>query len=70
MAPASEEDRRAQERQRAALASLENTEVGTEADRAAAIEAADAARDAAGLPPLKTETEFHRKAVERGLVRR
>jgi hypothetical protein len=34
------------------------------------VDAADAHRARHGLPPLKTEVELHRKAVERGLIRR
>lgn len=57
-------------RQAEALAFAELTEPGDEASRLEAIEAADRARAELGLPPLKTEVEFHRKALERGLIRR
>jgi hypothetical protein len=53
-----------------ALASAKNSGPGDEASRLAAVEAADRDRTQIGLPPLKTEVEFHRKAVEPGLIRR
>jgi hypothetical protein len=70
MAEVSERDRRAMARQAAALARLETDELGDDVTREAAVDAADAHRARHGLPPLKTEVELHRKAVERGLIRR
>lgn len=55
-------------RQAGALDALVTSEPGTAADRQHAIDAADADRVRAGRAPLKTESEFHRKAVERGLI--
>lgn len=49
---------------------LEISEAGDEEQRAAAIDEANDDRRRLGLDELKTETEFHRKAVQRGLVRR
>lgn len=57
-------------RQAAALAEFDCEDSGDDAAREAAVSAADAHRAQAGLPPLKTEVEMHRKAVERGLLRR
>jgi len=68
MAAVSDRDRKAMARQMDALAQLECGEPGDEAQRDAAITGADRDREAMGLPPLKTEVEFHRKAVERGLI--
>lgn len=70
MARITDDDRRIAARQAEALAALATSVPGTDADRQAAIDAADADRARVGRPPLKTESEFHRKAVERGLVRR
>jgi len=66
----SEEDRRSMARQAAALQALETVDTGDEEQRERAIEAANADRVLAGLDELKTEVEFHRKAVALGLVRR
>jgi hypothetical protein len=66
----SDADRRAMARQAAALAMFDTGEAGDDATRQAMIEQADADRQRRGLDPLKTEPELHRKAVERGLVRR
>ena len=70
MARVTDDDRRIAARLAAAQVDLATSGSGTDADRQAAIDAADADRVRAGRPPLKTESEFHRKAVERGLVRR
>lgn len=70
MAGVSDEDRRKMARQTAALQSLETTEAGDEAQRAEAIESANADRLRSGRDELKTEVEFHRKAVALGLIRR
>ena len=70
MAAVSDRDRQAMARQAVALAEASCDESGDDATRDAAIAVADRAREALGVPPLKTEVEFHRKAVERGLVRR
>jgi len=70
MAAVSDRDRQAMARQALALAQAQCDDVGEDAERDAVIAAADRAREALGVPPLKTEVEFHRKAVERGLVRR
>lgn len=70
MAEVSEKDRCAMARQAAALAEFDCEDSGDDAAREAAVSAADAHRAQAGLPPLKTEVEMHRKAVERGLLRR
>jgi hypothetical protein len=56
------------QRQGEALARVECHETGNELSRQSAIADADRDRAAWGLPPLKTEVEFHRKAVERGLI--
>ena len=58
------------DRQAAALKACETSEPGDEASRARALEAANADRVRSGLGELKTEVEFHRKAVALGLVRR
>jgi hypothetical protein len=70
MGSVSDEDRRKMARQAAALDALETDEVGDESQREQAIEAANADRRQAGLDELKTEVEFHRKAVALGLIRR
>jgi hypothetical protein len=70
MAAVSDRDRQAMARQARALAQLERDEGGDDATRDSALAAADRDREAMGLPPLKTEVEFHRKAVERGLISR
>lgn len=57
-------------RQAAALAEFSCDLAGDDVQREMVIEAADRDRARLGLPPLKTECEMHRKAVERGLVRR
>jgi hypothetical protein len=66
----SDADRRAMARQAAALTALDTGEAGDDATRQSMIDQADEDRKRHGLDPLKTEPEFHRKAVERGLVRR
>ena len=53
-------------RQAAALQALDTQESGDEDQRAEA----NAERASAGVGELKTEGEFHRKAVALGLVRR
>lgn len=63
-------DRRAMARQAAALATFDTGEVGDATTRQSMIDRADDDRERHGLDSLKTEPEFHRKAVERGLVRR
>ena len=68
MGRVSSKDQRAMARQASALRGLETSEHGTEEQRRRAIEAADVERRLLGLDELKTESEFHRKAVERGLV--
>jgi hypothetical protein len=70
MGTASPDDRRRMNRQAAALRDLEISEAGDDEQRAAAIDEANDDRRRLGLDELKTETEFHRKAVQRGLVRR
>lgn len=57
-------------RQAAALQALDTQEPGDEDQRAEAIAEANAERAAIGLDELKTEGEFHRKAVALGLIRR
>jgi hypothetical protein len=57
-------------RQAHALQKLETLEPGDDAQRALAVDEANTDRRRHGLDELKTEGEFHRKAVERGLVRR
>jgi hypothetical protein len=57
-------------RQADALKMLETLEPGDDAQRALAVDEANADRRRYGLDELKTEGEFHRKAVERGLIRR
>ena len=66
----SPDDRRRMNRQAEALQSFETQEPGDDAQRALAVDEANADRRRHGLEELKTEGEFHRKAVERGLVRR
>lgn len=66
----SPDDRRRMKRQATALRDLETSEAGDDEQRAAAIDEANADRRRYGLDELKTETEFHRKAVARGLIRR
>ena len=66
----SDADRRAMARQAVALAMLDIGEAGDDATRQSMLDQADDDRERHGLDPLKTESEFHRKAVERGLVRR
>ena len=66
----SDADRRAMARQAAALGMFDTGEAGDDATRQAMIDRADADRQRHWLDPLKTEPELHRKAVERGLVRR
>jgi hypothetical protein len=70
MGTVSPDDRRRMNRQAAALRDLEISDIGDDDLRAAAIDEANADRRRRGLDELKTETEFHRKAVERGLIRR
>jgi hypothetical protein len=43
-------------------------EAGDDQQRAVAIDEANADRRRHGLDEMKTETEFHRKAAERGLT--
>lgn len=57
-------------RQQHALLAIETHDAGDEGSRLAAIEEADHDRTRSGRPPLKTETEFHRKAAARGLISR
>lgn len=63
-------DRAIMARQAAALREIESDEPGEDSQRNNAIEAANADRVRRGLEELKTEGEFHRKAVARGLVSR
>lgn len=70
MAEVGAQDRRALRRQSAALSSSECAAEGDDETLRLAIESADRDRRAHGLPPLKTEVEFHRNAVERGLISR
>ena len=70
MGSVSAEDRRRMARQAAALQALDTREPGDNDQRVEAIAEAKAERAAAGLDELKTEGEFHRKAVALGLVRR
>ena len=70
MGTVSPEDRRRMKRQAAAMEALETSEAGDDEQRTAAIDDANADRRRLGLDELKTEVEFHRKAVELGLVRR
>ena len=70
MATPSDDDRAAMRRQARALATIECDEPGSDESRHEAIAAADRERARNGQPPLKTEVEMHRKAVQRGLVRR
>ena len=64
----SDEDLRTMARQATALQSLECSESGDDTQRAEAIDAANGDRRRAGRDELKTEGEFHRKAVALGLV--
>ena len=66
----SADDRRKMARQAAALRDLETSDAGDETQRVSAIESANLDRRKAGLDELKTEGEFHRKAVALGLIRR
>lgn len=66
----SDADRRAMARQAAALAAIDTAEPGDDTTRQTMIDRADSDRARHGFDPLKTEPELHRKAVERGLVRR
>ena len=70
MGRVSADDRRRMNRQADALQLLETLEPGDDTQRALAIDEANADRRRSGLDELKTEGEFHRKAVERGLIRR
>ncbi len=70
MGTVSPDDRRRMKRQADALQSLETQEPGDDAQRTLAVVEANADRRRHGLEELKTESEFHRKAVARGLVRR
>lgn len=65
-----EHDKRAMSRQAAALSDFEISEAGTDEQREEAINRANAERARLGIDELKTESEFHRKAVERGLISR
>ena len=58
------------ERQGASLREFETDEPGDDAQRAEAIDDANADRLRQGRGEVKTEVEFHRKAVALGLVRR
>lgn len=68
MGSLSSDDQRVMNRQVDALRSLESVDPGSEAQRNEAIEAANEDRLRAGREELKTEAEFHRKAVALGLV--
>jgi hypothetical protein len=57
-------------RQAVALRDLEISEIGDDEQRATAIDEANVDRRRHGLDELKTETEFHRKAVQLGLISR
>lgn len=70
MGRVSAEDRRKMARQAAALREFETTDPGDETQRARSIDDADFDRRNIGLDELKTESEFHRKAMALGLVRR
>lgn len=70
MGRVSSKDRRAAARQASALGDLETSEHGTEEQWQQAVEAANADGERLGLDELKTKSEFHRKAVERGLIGR
>ncbi|MGA0878346.1 MAG: hypothetical protein ACO3SP_04445 [Ilumatobacteraceae bacterium] len=70
MGTVSPDDRRRMNRQAAALRALETSEAGDDEQRVAAIVEANEDRRRHGLDELKTEGEFHRKAVERGFIRR
>lgn len=63
-------DRAIMARQAAALREIETDEPGEDLQRIEAIEAANRDRTRRGLEELKTEGEFHRKAVALGLVSR
>ena len=70
MADVSPDDRRRMKRQAEALQEFESSHPGDDEQRAQAIAEANTHRRSLGLDELKSEVEFHRKAVERGLVRR
>lgn len=70
MGTVSADDRRRMNRQADALKALETLEPGDDAQRMLAVAEANADRRRYGLDELKTEGEFHRKAVERGLLSR
>jgi hypothetical protein len=57
------------ERQRRALAELENDDEGSDAWRDDLVAWADAERRRIGIEPLKTETELYRRARALGLLR-
>ncbi|HEU5151714.1 MAG TPA: hypothetical protein VFU19_14530 [Iamia sp.] len=69
-APVSEADRRALARQAAALGAAETDDEGTPETRAARIAEVDAWRAEHDIEPLSTEPELHRRARDRGLLRR
>ena len=70
MATVSDRDRAVMRRQAAALELTATDEVGSEDERLIVIARIDRDRAERGLPPLKTESELHRKAVRRGLITR
>jgi len=55
-------------RQALALAGAGTDEVGSEDQRLVTITEIDMERARRGLPPLRTESELHRKAKQRGLI--
>ena len=64
------EDKARFERQAAALHRVETDDEGDPQWRTDTFEAIDKERERRGLPPLKTEPEFHRLAGALGLLRR
>lgn len=66
----SDADRRALARQAAALARAETDDEGDADGRAARIAEVDEWRAEHGIDPLATEPELHRRARDRGLLRR
>ena len=70
MATVSDRDRAVMRRQAAALELAATDEVGLEDERLTLIARIDRERADRGLPPLKTESELHRKAVRLGLITR
>jgi hypothetical protein len=63
-------DRRALARQTQALAAVETDDEGTPEQRAARIAEVDSWRAEHDIDPLATEPELHRRARDRGLLRR